>query len=262
MATTHRPRRIGAIVPLLLALLATPMLAAPAGASEPPAIERHEGATPERDDGGTLGAVACLLEVASSDEFFGPAALAVPDEDILLWGEGWAPAGAVDLWAEHPSFPAEYFPILTEPSGVFFEVFAASRGAYGTWTFNAYQGSPDCTASVAVDVLPLADVLTNRFLHDIKWLYHEGITSGCGGDLYCPNGSVTRGQMATFLVRALGLPPTSTDYFTDDAGNKHEGNINRLRAARITYGCTETRYCPDGAVTRGQMAAFIHRAKR
>lgn len=75
------------------------------------------------------------------------------------------------------------------------------------------------------------------------------------------DGSVTRAQMATFLTRALGLRPSTTDYFTDDAGNKHEANINRLRAVGITYGCSPTRFCPDGTVTRGQMAAFIHRAK-
>ena len=66
--------------------------------------------------------------------------------------------------------------------------------------------------------------------------------------------------MASFLVRAFHLPTTATDYFTDDETNKHEANINRLRAASITFGCSATTFCPDGQVTRGQMAAFIHRA--
>ena len=66
--------------------------------------------------------------------------------------------------------------------------------------------------------------------------------------------------MATFLVRAFDLPPTSTDYFADDEGSQHEANINRLRAAGITSGCGPTSYCPNGLVTRGQMAAFLHRA--
>jgi hypothetical protein len=33
----------------------------------------------------------------------------------------------------------------------------------------------------------------------------EGITVGCGGGNYCPNGVTPRGQMATFLVRTFGL---------------------------------------------------------
>ena len=43
-----------------------------------------------------------------------------------------------------------------------------------------------------------------------RWLVREAITAGCAPALYCPNGLVTRGQMATFLSRALDLPATST----------------------------------------------------
>ena len=37
----------------------------------------------------------------------------------------------------------------------------------------------------------------------IEELYREGITAGCGGGDYCPASSVTRAQMAAFLVRAF-----------------------------------------------------------
>ncbi|MFN2304485.1 MAG: S-layer homology domain-containing protein, partial [Anaerolineales bacterium] len=40
----------------------------------------------------------------------------------------------------------------------------------------------------------------------IKQLALEGITTGCGGGNYCPNASVTRSQMAVFLVRTFDLP--------------------------------------------------------
>jgi hypothetical protein len=39
----------------------------------------------------------------------------------------------------------------------------------------------------------------------IEALFHSGITAGCGGGDYCPNDPVTRGQMAVFLAKALGL---------------------------------------------------------
>jgi glucose/arabinose dehydrogenase len=106
---------------------------------------------------------------------------------------------------------------------------------------------------------PFTDVVNSQFINDITWLAGQGITAGCGGTNFCPNGLVTRGQMATFLVRALNLPNTSTDYFSDDTGSVHEGNINRLRAAGITAGCGGSRFCPDGLVTRGQMATFLVR---
>ena len=66
--------------------------------------------------------------------------------------------------------------------------------------------------------------------------------------------------MATFLAKGFALPATATDYFTDDETSSHEANINKVRAANITTGCTATTYCPLADVTRGQMAAFLRRA--
>jgi len=51
-----------------------------------------------------------------------------------------------------------------------------------------------------------ADVPTNHpFFRVIEALAAAGITSGCGGNNFCPNGTVTRQEVAKFLVRALGL---------------------------------------------------------
>jgi len=107
---------------------------------------------------------------------------------------------------------------------------------------------------------PFTDVTDSSFLNDINWLYYAGITTGCGSGLYCPLANVSRAQMASFLVRALDLPPTATDFFTDDETSIHEADINSLRVAGITSGCGPLLYCPLGDVTREQMAAFLHRA--
>lgn len=98
---------------------------------------------------------------------------------------------------------------------------------------------------------------------NIEKLAFAAITKGCNpplNDLYCPDESVTRGQMAAFLVRALDLPGSSTDFFTDDDGSIFEANINALAASGITKGCSATKFCPTDYVTRGQMAAFLDRA--
>ncbi len=105
-----------------------------------------------------------------------------------------------------------------------------------------------------------SDDNSSIFEADINALAAAGITKGCTATTFCPNADVTRGQMAAFLVRALGLPGTTNDYFTDDNGTTFESDINRLAAAGITKGCTATTFCPDLNVTRGQMAAFLHRA--
>jgi hypothetical protein len=104
------------------------------------------------------------------------------------------------------------------------------------------------------------DTVGNRFEADINWLAASGITVGCAPELFCPKGIVNRDQMATFLARALELPAASRDYFTDDETNKHEDRINRLAESRITSGCSDTEFCPWGAVTRAQMASFLSRA--
>jgi len=45
------------------------------------------------------------------------------------------------------------------------------------------------------------------FANWIEQLKAEGVTAGCGnGTIYCPANPNTRGQMATFLVKALRLP--------------------------------------------------------
>ena len=52
----------------------------------------------------------------------------------------------------------------------------------------------------------------------IEAIAAEGITRGCNppaNDRYCPEETVTRGQMAVFLARALDLGPTTNDYFID-----------------------------------------------
>ncbi len=110
------------------------------------------------------------------------------------------------------------------------------------------------------------DTAGSLFLLDIAWMSAQGITKGCNpptNDQYCPDSPVTRGQMAAFLTRALALPTTATNFFTDDIGSIFENDINRLAAAGITKGCnppTNDQYCPDSPVTRGQMAAFLTRA--
>ena len=39
----------------------------------------------------------------------------------------------------------------------------------------------------------------------VEEMARRGITSGCGGGNFCPNDSVTRAQMAVFLVTTFGL---------------------------------------------------------
>ena len=104
------------------------------------------------------------------------------------------------------------------------------------------------------------DDATSPFQDAINRTAYAGITYGCGAGKFCPTGTVTREQMAAFLVRAFKLPATSEDYFTDDATSIFENDINALAASGITAGCSATTFCLKDNVNRGQMMAFLHRA--
>jgi hypothetical protein len=52
---------------------------------------------------------------------------------------------------------------------------------------------------------------------------------------------------------------TATNTFTDDDGNPHEANIEKLYENGITLGCAPGRFCPLQTLSRGQIALFIYR---
>lgn len=95
---------------------------------------------------------------------------------------------------------------------------------------------------------------------NIHKIWKAGLTYGCGSQNYCPDRSLTRGEMAAFLTRALSLPPTQRDHFDDDDGAWYETSANAMFESRVTVGCGDRRYCGTRDVTRGEMAVFLTRA--
>jgi hypothetical protein len=107
------------------------------------------------------------------------------------------------------------------------------------------------------------DYMFYRWVEDI---FHNGITGGCGAGIYCPTSSVTRAQMSAFLLKAKHgasyLPPTCMGIFTDvPCPSLFADWIEELYVEGITGGCGPGLYCPMNPVTRGQMAAFLMKAK-
>lgn len=97
----------------------------------------------------------------------------------------------------------------------------------------------------------------------IAALAESGITSGTSATTFGPSEPVTRAQMATFLAKAAGWDRTGTPEFSDvSASNTHAGAIAAIADEGVTSGCGGDRYCPDEAVSRGQMASFLYRLVR
>jgi hypothetical protein len=96
----------------------------------------------------------------------------------------------------------------------------------------------------------------------IERLAALGITSGCGSGKYCPNSSVTRDQMAVFLLLTRNgsgyTPPAATGIFTDvPVSSPYARWIEQLYRDGLTVGCGGGIYCPAATVSRGDMAVFL-----
>jgi hypothetical protein len=105
----------------------------------------------------------------------------------------------------------------------------------------------------------------------VDQLYREGITSGCGTSplTFCPEQPITRAAMTVFILRgkygSSYSPPPASHYFSDMpvAGKEWmEPWVDELYREGITSGCgtAPLTYCPETAVKRQSMAAFIVRA--
>ncbi len=122
-----------------------------------------------------------------------------------------------------------------------------------TWTLHVGGSFPD---------VPAAD----PFYAKIETLYHAGVTAGCLGGNYCPAASVTRAQMAVFLLKgklgAAYVPPagSGTRFADVPPGAFALDWIEDLAGSGITAGCDAILFCPDRPVTRAQMAVFLLKA--
>jgi len=86
----------------------------------------------------------------------------------------------------------------------------------------------------------------------------------CGPTVYtfCPNGVVTRADMAGYIFRAMHgrntPPPVYDDIFGDVTLNDYNAfYIQGISDDGITAGCGGGNYCPDAPNTRAQMSVFI-----
>lgn len=129
---------------------------------------------------------------------------------------------------------------------------------YGSW--GAYF--PWSTNQVFEDV-----PATNPFFHFVNVVRYWGVTIGCSTvpANYCPTSAVTRDQMAAFIIRSIygeNFSVPGVPYFKDvPQTHPFFKYIQKLREQNITVGCAADQYCPNDTTTRGQMAAFLIRAK-
>ena len=125
-------------------------------------------------------------------------------------------------------------------------------------------GNEGIGEDIEYDLLPpFPDAVGTVHADSIQAIRQAGFTVGCGdGTRFCPDDVVTRGAMATFLLRVLDLEPVDGNRFSDvTAAHTHRGAIYAIAELGLTAGCADgTRFCPNDPVTRKVMAVFLARA--
>lgn len=109
------------------------------------------------------------------------------------------------------------------------------------------------------------DVCKNNYYYvPILWALKEEVTSGLTSNIFGPEESCTRGQVVTFLWRAMGRPEVDNvkNPFLDvNSSQYYYKAILWAVENGITSGLTPTTFGPEETVTRGQFVTFLHRMK-
>ena len=210
------------------------------------------------DQLGEIGVGDQLLEIADLSPGSGPASGGTA---ASLVGPG-VPTGATVLVGGRPatgvevSGPQVSFTVPALPPGTLDDVVvtAPADGRFGR-----------LTRAWFADFLDVAQ--SHPFHAYVESLLRASVTAGCGSGNYCPATSVTRAQMAVFLLRAehgpaYAPPPATGTVFGDVPSDAFAAAwIEALAAEGITGGCGGGNYCPTSPVRRDQMAVFLLKAE-
>ena len=185
------------------------------------------------------GATYCPSDIENDDPMYVQGHLEVPDGATLSQFQVWAydtdPVDGltIELFevCQAPGFNAPTTTLVTS-----IDTFGSAGTSFGFKPLGARRVRSDCTYDFRVafnpipackgtalqlqkvqlvwarDVAPGPGTATfndvppgHPFYRYVEALAHSGVTGGCGSSNYCPDAALSRGQMAVFLAKALGL---------------------------------------------------------
>lgn len=105
------------------------------------------------------------------------------------------------------------------------------------------------------------DIAFSDQITAIEALAARGIIDGKSDGNFDPEGSMTRAEFATIVVRALGLTPAANDTFTDvPASSWYAPYVGTASSFGLINGVGGGRFNPDGTITRQEAAVMVSRA--
>ena len=121
-----------------------------------------------------------------------------------------------------------------------------------------------CVAAQASEN-PFIDISDGDLWNDaVTWAFENGVTTGVSADTFAPESTCTRGQVVTFLWRAMGKPEPkgSANPFTDvKPGSYYEKAVLWAVEKGVTNGTSATTFTPDRTCNEGEILTFLWRSR-
>ena len=138
------------------------------------------------------------------------------------------------------------------------------QGAVG-WTSPTWNDIPTAIWQGSSPIPPVfPDLKTDAYYYTpVAWAVKKGITSGTSKDTFSPDQGCTRGQIVTFLWRAMGSPEPESKvnpYADIEKSDYFYKAVLWAKENDITRGTGRGNFSPDQVCTRAQAATFLWRA--
>ena len=109
-----------------------------------------------------------------------------------------------------------------------------------------------------------SDVEPDAYYFDaVLWALDKGVTTGAGDGKFYPNDPCSRGQVVTFLWRALGKPAVKNEvqqFFDVSADSYCAQAVQWALDNGVTTGTGNGLFSPNATCTRAQVVTFLYRA--
>ena len=106
------------------------------------------------------------------------------------------------------------------------------------------------------------DVPKDRWSYKyVKYATDKGYLKGIGNDLFDPSGTTTRGMVVTVLWRREGSPDAAyrSDFEDVPSNEWYAEPVIWAKDSGVVMGVSDTRFDPNGKITREQLATMLYR---
>ncbi|MCI8387259.1 MAG: hypothetical protein HFE63_02180 [Clostridiales bacterium] len=117
------------------------------------------------------------------------------------------------------------------------------------------------TATVSARGITFSDIPKGRYGLAVETLAERKIINGKTSDHFDPSATMTRAEFAAIIVKALGLPQSTTTAFSDVPVNEwYAPYVGAAYNYRIVFGVGNGLFDPNGTITNEEAAVMVTRA--